>query len=84
MYSCPGALLAAVAGPLRRYLRQRPDTARCVVALVTKGDGDGNPSLLEELQQVRACVCICAAAGGCLAAESLCAVWQQVRVKIRG
>lgn len=30
-----GKLLGAVAGPVRAYLRARPDTARCIVALVT-------------------------------------------------
>ncbi|KAJ9522865.1 hypothetical protein QJQ45_023651 [Haematococcus lacustris] len=48
-----GALLAAVSGPLRAYLRGRADTARCVVALVTAEDGgEGGTCLLEEPPQV--------------------------------
>lgn len=51
---CAGTLLAAIAPPIRAYLRGRPDTARCVVQLVTKGDSEGQPSLLDEAQEVRA------------------------------
>ncbi|KAJ9523096.1 hypothetical protein QJQ45_023914, partial [Haematococcus lacustris] len=48
-----GALLSAVSGPLRAYLRGRADTARCVVALVTAEDGgEGGTCLLEEPPQV--------------------------------
>ncbi len=49
-----GSLAAAITPPICAYLRGRPDTARCVVQLVTKGDGEGQPSLLDEAQQVGA------------------------------
>ncbi len=43
-----------MAPPIRSYLRGRPDTARCVVQLVTsdEGDADGSGCLLEEPAQV--------------------------------
>ena len=54
-----GTLLAAVAQPIRDYLRQRPDTIRCLVNMVTSegdlgsgGDASG-ASLPEELQKHR-------------------------------
>ncbi|KAG1665781.1 hypothetical protein FOA52_002876 [Chlamydomonas sp. UWO 241] len=51
-----GALLAAVAEPIRRYLRSRPDAIKVLVAMVTQGgtdedDGGGGLSLRQELQQ---------------------------------
>lgn len=44
----PGVLLYKVADPIRRYLRERPDTIRCIVANLV---GD-NSDLLEENEQV--------------------------------
>lgn len=43
-----GVVLACVSGPIRTYLRRRPDTVRCIVSGMT-GDGD----LYEELQRGR-------------------------------
>ncbi|QRW00465.1 cullin family [Ceratobasidium sp. AG-Ba] len=44
----PGVLLFKVADPIRRYLRDRPDTIRCIVGSLV---GDGS-DLLEENEQV--------------------------------
>ncbi|KAJ1310042.1 hypothetical protein OPQ81_006795 [Rhizoctonia solani] len=44
----PGVLLFKVADPIRRYLRERPDTIRCIVSNLV---GDGS-DLLEENEQV--------------------------------
>ncbi|KAK3269644.1 hypothetical protein CYMTET_21934 [Cymbomonas tetramitiformis] len=51
-----GVLLAAVRGPLQRYLRARKDTIRCIVTMLTDDGtggggvgGAGGESLLEEL-----------------------------------
>ncbi|KAL6763563.1 hypothetical protein V8C86DRAFT_2491647 [Haematococcus lacustris] len=60
-----GALLSAVSGPLRAYLRGRADTARCVVALVAAEDGgEGGTCLLEEPPQDDAAAAAGAAATG--------------------
>lgn len=42
----PGVLLFKVADPIRRYLRERPDTIRCIVANLV-GDEDGGDTLVE-------------------------------------
>ncbi|KAL1709147.1 hypothetical protein EV121DRAFT_253251, partial [Schizophyllum commune] len=42
----PGVLLFKVADPIRRYLRERPDTIRCIVANLV-GDDDGADTLVE-------------------------------------
>ena len=60
----PASLLSAVAEPICLYLRSRPDTVKCLVAMVTQGGGgDGGEeeegegvSLLEELRKVRTVV----------------------------
>ena len=63
--SGPTALLSVVAEPICLYLRSRPDTVKCLVAMVTQGGGgDGGEeeeegegvSLLEELRKVRTVV----------------------------
>ena len=63
--SGPASLLSAVAEPICLYLRSRPDTVKCLVAMVTQGGGgDGGEeeeegegvSLLEELRKVRTVV----------------------------
>ncbi|KAL1740891.1 hypothetical protein HDZ31DRAFT_46560 [Schizophyllum fasciatum] len=41
-----GVLLFKVADPIRRYLRERPDTIRCIVANLV-GDEDGGDTLVE-------------------------------------
>ncbi|KAG1748586.1 hypothetical protein EDB19DRAFT_2022764 [Suillus lakei] len=43
----PGVLLFKVADPTRRYLRDRPDTIRCIVASLV-GDGESGDSLVDE------------------------------------
>lgn len=47
-----GVLLFKVADPIRRYLRERPDTIRCIVTDLVRGampgeDDDGEESLIE-------------------------------------
>ncbi|KAG8718844.1 hypothetical protein FRC08_004268 [Ceratobasidium sp. 394] len=44
----PGVLLFKVADPIRRYLRERPDTIRCIVGSLVGDSSD----LLEENEQV--------------------------------
>ncbi|KAF7291998.1 Anaphase-promoting complex subunit 2 [Mycena indigotica] len=46
----PGVLLFKVADPIRRYLRERPDTIRSIVANLV-GDDDGGDSLVDENDQ---------------------------------
>ncbi|TFK52323.1 ubiquitin-protein ligase [Heliocybe sulcata] len=43
----PGVLLYKVADPIRRYLRDRPDTIRCIVADLV-GDGENGTSLVDD------------------------------------
>ncbi|KAJ7064872.1 hypothetical protein C8F01DRAFT_1128556 [Mycena amicta] len=43
----PGVLLFKVADPIRRYLRERPDTIRSIVANLV-GDDDGGDALVDE------------------------------------
>lgn len=43
----PGVLLFKVADPTRRYLRDRPDTIRCIVASLV-GDGESGDSLVDD------------------------------------
>ena len=38
----PGVLLFKVADPIRRYLRERPDTIRCIVASLVGDDSSGD------------------------------------------
>ncbi|XP_006463280.1 hypothetical protein AGABI2DRAFT_186909 [Agaricus bisporus var. bisporus H97] len=44
----PGVLLFKVADPIRRYLRDRPDTIRCIVANLVGDDSDSPDSLLDD------------------------------------
>ncbi|KAG6879047.1 hypothetical protein C0992_005592, partial [Termitomyces sp. T32_za158] len=44
----PGVLLFKVADPIRRYLRERPDTIRSIV-----GDDDGGDSLVDENEPIQ-------------------------------
>jgi len=44
----PGVLLFKVADPIRRYLRDRPDTIRCIVANLVGGDSDSPDSLIDD------------------------------------
>ncbi|KAF7331519.1 Anaphase-promoting complex subunit 2 [Mycena kentingensis (nom. inval.)] len=46
----PGVLLYKVADPIRRYLRDRPDTIRSIVASLV-GDDDGGDPLVDENDQ---------------------------------
>ncbi|KAJ8481473.1 hypothetical protein ONZ45_g15310 [Pleurotus djamor] len=48
----PGVLLFKVADPIRRYLRERPDTIRSIVANLV-GDDDGGDSLVDESEPPR-------------------------------
>ncbi|KAH7925590.1 hypothetical protein BV22DRAFT_1010971 [Leucogyrophana mollusca] len=47
----PGVLLFKVADPIRRYLRDRPDTIRCIVASLV-GDGESGDSLVDESEPI--------------------------------
>ncbi|KIK83953.1 hypothetical protein PAXRUDRAFT_832015 [Paxillus rubicundulus Ve08.2h10] len=47
----PGVLLFKVADPIRRYLRDRPDTIRCIVASLV-GDGESGDSLVDDNEPV--------------------------------
>ncbi|RXW21342.1 hypothetical protein EST38_g4511 [Candolleomyces aberdarensis] len=47
----PGVLLFKVADPIRRYLRERPDTIRCIVASLV-GDEDSGDSLLDDNEPI--------------------------------
>lgn len=50
-----GAILAAVAAPVRAYLRGRRDTIRCIVTMLTADEDDGGEaSLLAELGNTEA------------------------------
>ena len=44
----PGVLLFKVADPIRRYLRDRPDTIRCIVANLVGDDSDSPDSLIDD------------------------------------
>ncbi|KAK7019730.1 hypothetical protein VNI00_017969 [Paramarasmius palmivorus] len=48
----PGVLLFKVADPIRRYLRERPDTIRCIVANLV-GDDDSGESLVDESEPIQ-------------------------------
>ncbi|KAF9066458.1 hypothetical protein BDP27DRAFT_1449691 [Rhodocollybia butyracea] len=48
----PGVLLFKVADPIRRYLRERPDTIRCIVSNLV-GDDDGGDSLVDESEPIQ-------------------------------
>ncbi|KAG6889653.1 hypothetical protein C0995_015769 [Termitomyces sp. Mi166 len=48
----PGVLLFKVADPIRRYLRDRPDTIRSIVANLV-GDDDGGDSLVDENEPIQ-------------------------------
>ncbi|KZT73754.1 hypothetical protein DAEQUDRAFT_754204 [Daedalea quercina L-15889] len=48
----PGVLLFKVADPIRRYLRERPDTIRCIVASLV-GDGESGDSLVDENEPIQ-------------------------------
>ncbi|KAJ3907968.1 hypothetical protein F5879DRAFT_939513 [Lentinula edodes] len=49
----PGVLLFKVADPIRRYLRERPDTIRCIVSNLV-GDDDSGDSLVDESEPIQA------------------------------
>ncbi|KAF9255181.1 ubiquitin-protein ligase [Marasmius fiardii PR-910] len=48
----PGVLLFKVADPIRRYLRDRPDTIRCIVSNLV-GDDDSGDSLVDESEPIQ-------------------------------
>ncbi|KAH7885407.1 hypothetical protein F5I97DRAFT_2033205 [Phlebopus sp. FC_14] len=48
----PGVLLFKVADPVRRYLRDRPDTIRCIVASLV-GDGESGDSLIDDSEPIQ-------------------------------
>ncbi|KAI0032569.1 ubiquitin-protein ligase [Vararia minispora EC-137] len=48
----PGVLLYKVAEPIRRYLRERPDTIRCIVASLV-GDGESGDSLVDDNEPIQ-------------------------------
>ncbi|KAA1469713.1 hypothetical protein DENSPDRAFT_864325 [Dentipellis sp. KUC8613] len=48
----PGVLLFKVADPIRRYLRERPDTIRCIVASLV-GDGESGESLVDDNEPIQ-------------------------------
>ncbi|KAJ7583017.1 hypothetical protein C8J56DRAFT_956338 [Mycena floridula] len=51
----PGVLLFKVADPIRRYLRDRPDTIRCIVSNLVgedDGEGGGGDSLVDENEPI--------------------------------
>lgn len=48
----PGVLLFKVADPIRRYLRDRPDTIRCIVANLVGDDSDGGDALVDENEPI--------------------------------
>ncbi|KAI0322405.1 ubiquitin-protein ligase [Amylostereum chailletii] len=48
----PGVLLYKVADPIRRYLRDRSDTIRCIVASLV-GDGESGDSLVDENEPIQ-------------------------------
>ncbi|TFK95789.1 ubiquitin-protein ligase [Pterulicium gracile] len=49
----PGVLLYKVADPIRRYLRDRPDTIRAIVANLVGDDDDGGEALLDDSEPVQ-------------------------------
>ncbi|KAF8133687.1 hypothetical protein EV363DRAFT_1566343 [Boletus edulis] len=48
----PGVLLFKVADPIRRYLRDRPDAIRCIVASLV-GDGESGDSLVDDSEPIQ-------------------------------
>ncbi|KAI0269951.1 ubiquitin-protein ligase [Gloeopeniophorella convolvens] len=48
----PGVLLFKVADPIRRYLRDRPDTIRCIVASLVV-DGESGESLVDDDEPIQ-------------------------------
>lgn len=48
----PGVLLYKVANPIREYLRQRPDTIRCIVSSLV-GDDENGDSLVDEDEPIQ-------------------------------
>ncbi|PCH40122.1 ubiquitin-protein ligase [Wolfiporia cocos MD-104 SS10] len=48
----PGVLLFKVADPIRKYLRERSDTIRCIVASLV-GDGESGDSLVDENEPIQ-------------------------------
>ena len=48
----PGVLLYKVADPIRKYLRGRPDTIRCIVASLV-GDDESGDSLVDENEPIQ-------------------------------
>ncbi|KAF8555265.1 hypothetical protein OG21DRAFT_1411185 [Imleria badia] len=48
----PGVLLFKVADPIRRYLRDRPDAIRCIVASLV-GDGESGDSLVDDNEPIQ-------------------------------
>ncbi|KAI9465102.1 ubiquitin-protein ligase [Lactarius psammicola] len=48
----PGVLLFKVADPIRRYLRDRPDTIRCIVASLVV-DGESGDSLVDDDEPIQ-------------------------------
>jgi len=48
----PGVLLYKVADRIRRYLRERPDTIRCIVASLV-GDGESGDSLVDDTEPIQ-------------------------------
>ncbi|KAL7280018.1 hypothetical protein ACG7TL_006431 [Trametes sanguinea] len=48
----PGVLLYKVADPIRKYLRGRADTIRCIVASLV-GDGESGDSLVDENEPIQ-------------------------------
>lgn len=48
----PGVLLYKVADPIRRYLRDRPDTIKCIVASLV-GDGESGDSLVDDNEPIQ-------------------------------
>ncbi|KIJ92859.1 hypothetical protein K443DRAFT_112930 [Laccaria amethystina LaAM-08-1] len=48
----PGVLLFKVADPIRRYLRDRPDTIRCIVANLVGDNSDGGDALVDENEPI--------------------------------
>ncbi|PFH45921.1 hypothetical protein AMATHDRAFT_70905 [Amanita thiersii Skay4041] len=48
----PGVLLFKVADPIRRYLRGRPDTIRCIVSNLV-GDDENGDSLVDENEPIQ-------------------------------
>ncbi|GAB4822840.1 hypothetical protein N2152v2_009886 [Parachlorella kessleri] len=49
-----GVILSAVAGPIRRYLRERKDTIRCIVTMLTDDGAEDVGTLFAELGNTEA------------------------------